>query len=243
MNLEKDLVKYKEENKSQAEFISMIIHQLRTPLAGTKWTFKMLLDGDLGSFNDEQKQIIQKGYEKNEQIIKLLEEVTVANQNNSWDFQYDFKLTSIEPILESIIANFLEEARFKLVSIVLEHPASSIPHVMADAEKLSIVFQNLIENGIKYNFENGTLKIILILENDYLLIRFFDTGIGIDTEDKDKIFTEFFRTEAAKKHSLEGTGLGLFTAKKIIERHNGEIWFENEAPKGTTFYVKLPLSK
>src|SRR6266550_2078524 len=94
----KELAKCQADNKSQSEFMSMVIHQLRAPLAGIKWTFEMLLDGDLGSFTDDQKKIIRMGFDKNKEMVKLLEEVTLANQNNSWDFQYNFESLDLESL-------------------------------------------------------------------------------------------------------------------------------------------------
>ncbi len=230
-----------EESKAKSEFLSMVTHQLRTPLSGLKWIFQMLLAGDLGSFNAEQKNIIQKGSESTERMISLLQEVITANQNNEWDFKYEFQKTDLGKIIESIITEFLEEARVNNVTIRFERPDQPLPLVNADPEKMMLVFQNLIENAIKYSDSGSAVVIRTHVEDASLVFSFQDHGIGIPKEEQSKIFQKFFRAENARERKKEGTGLGLFTAQNIIEKHGGTLTFESVPNKGTTFYCKLPL--
>jgi len=239
--LEVALKQSKIESQAQSEFLSMITHQLRTPLSGIKWTFKMLLDGDLGSFSDEQKQIISKGYESNERMLGLLNEVIIANQNQSWDFQYDMQTTDVEKLVERIITEYLETARAHDVHLVFHRPEQTSPMVMADPDKIAIILQNLLENAIKYSNEEGSVTVNLIPTKDTLAISISDEGIGIPAEAQARIFGKFFRADNAKELKKEGTGLGLFTARRIAEKHGGTLTFESEAGQGTTFFVQLPI--
>lgn len=233
----------KNENRAKSEFLSMVTHQLRTPLSGIKWTFKMLLDGDLGSFTDEQRAIIQKGYESNERMIKLLEEVIVANHTNSWDFQYSRTPSDIEHIIGNIVTEFLEEARVHKIHMVFNHPPRPLPLISVDPEKIAIVFQNLIENAIKYSEPEDTITITMNeLDANHVEITVADTGLGIPDEAKPSIFTKFFRADNVKELQKNGTGLGLFTAKNIVEKHGGTIRFESAMDQGTTFFITLPVS-
>ncbi len=239
--LETKLAACEQRNTAKSEFLSIVSHQLRTPLSGTKWIFKMLMDGDLGAFTDEQKDIVRKGYESNEQMIKLLNEIIVANQNEEWEFKYSFCKSDLEKIIESIITEFLEEARVKNVRIIFERPYRNFPLIELDPEKIRLAIQNLIENAIKYSHEDGKVVITLIPRTDTISLDVQDSGIGITAEQQEKIFQKFFRADNAKTHKKTGTGLGLFTARAVVERHHGKLSFKSIENRGTTFTVTLPI--
>lgn len=245
--LKQVISKLENQNQEMIEFISMLAHQLRTPLSGIKWTFKMLLDGDLGSFTKEQQDIIRKGYDNNEHLIKLLEEVMKANQTAHWDFNYNPKPLDIEEFISEIVTEFLESAHAHEVSIIFKHPINPLKMVCVDKDKLRTVLENIIENAIRYNQEGGTITIEPIEKTDNkkngcsgIEVHIHNTGIGIPAEESGKIFTKFFRATNAKRLRQDGTGLGLFTAKKIIEHHGGQIWFESKEYQGATFTFCLP---
>ncbi|MDH5442469.1 MAG: HAMP domain-containing histidine kinase [Candidatus Nomurabacteria bacterium] len=238
-----DLDKCNSESQEKSEFLSMITHQLRTPLSGIKWTFKMILDGDIGSFSEEQKQIINKGFDASERMVELLEEVITANQNDQWDFTYNFSPVDISKVIDGIIMEFYEVARTHNVSIGYKPPEQSIGLVEADGEKIAIVMQNLLENSIKYNIDEGEVSVSLSQIDGYARIQISDTGIGIPEGQISNVFTKFFRADNAKEIKKQGTGLGLFTAKKIIERHGGTISIESTLGKGTRFTILLPLKQ
>lgn len=241
--LQTELAQCEARNTAKSEFLSIVSHQLRTPLSGNKWIFKMLLDGDLGAFTAEQKEIIQKGYESNEQMIKLLNEIIIANQNEEWEFKYSFCKVDVEKIIESIITEFLEEARVKNVRLVFERPYRNSPLAELDPEKIRLAIQNIFENAIKYSNEGGAVIITLAPTPTAITLTVQDSGIGITRDQQEKIFQKFFRADNAKIAKKHGTGLGLFTAKKIIERHHGTIDFTSHEGKGTTFTITLPISQ
>lgn len=229
------------ESQAKSEFLSMVTHQLRTPLSGIKWTFKMLLDGDLGSFSEEQRQIITKGAESNQRMIDLLNEIIVANQNQSWDFQYDMQKIDLEKLVERLITEHLETARAHDVHLVFNRPEDEMPMVNADPDKIAIILQNLLENAIKYSNPEGNVTVSITPTTDAITISVTDEGIGIPADAQEHIFSKFFRADNAKELKKEGTGLGLFTAKRIAEKHGGSMTFESETGKGTTFFVQLPV--
>lgn len=250
IDLEKRIKKLEHQNQDMAEFISMLAHQLRTPLSGIKWTFKMLLDGDLGSFTKEQQDIIREGFHNNERLITLLEEVVEANRTAHWDFHYSLEPIDIEKFLADLITEFLEEAHAHEVHIIFKHPEQTLPKIQADREKLHTVIENLLENAIRYNQEGGTITIEPSLKPENIKegcgeieVHIHNTGIGIPEKEQEKIFTKFFRATNAKRVRREGTGLGLFTAKKIIEHHGGHIWFTSKEYEGATFSFCLPTTK
>lgn len=230
-----------EENQLKSDFLSLIVHQLRTPLVATKWIFKMIMDGDLGNISKEQRGIIEKGFESNERMIKMLAEVSYAIHTNEWELKFNLVPVDVTHCIESTVSAFTNEAETKQLQLLFKKP-DFIPLVMADKEKIYLVIQNLIENAIKYSKENSVITIHLELFKNNLVVSVTDTGIGIPENVQKHIFKKFFRaTNASKKES--GTGLGLFISKQIIEGHRGTIWFESTENIGTTFFFSLPLVK
>lgn len=119
--------------------------------------------------------------------------------------------------------------------------ALGLPKINTDPKLLYMVFQNLLSNAVKYTQKKGRIEFSIKKENDQILISIADTGLGIPKEQQDKIFTKLFRADNVREKDTEGTGLGLYIVKSIIEHSGGKIWFESEENKGTTFYVELPL--
>lgn len=241
--LEKELEKCRRENESKSEFLSMAIHQLRTPLSGNKWAFHMLLNGDLGELSKEQREVLEKGADMNQNMINLLEEIIQANQNDTWSFQYSISKADIRKVLRSTVNEFQEGATAHHITLVLKETEDQIPLIAIDVEKITFALQNLVENAIKYGKEGGHVIIQLSSKNEYVIISIQDEGIGIPKEEQNHIFTKFFRANNAKEKKKKGTGLGLFTAKKIIERHHGSLHFESKEDKGTTFFLSIPFSQ
>ncbi len=230
----------KQENQAKSDFLSMIVHQLRTPLSATKWIFKMMMDGDLGAVSPEQVNIIKRGFESNEQMIRMLAEISHANHVSEWKMHFDLVPMDITECISSTIGSFAGEARQKNIAISFHGP-DHLPLVMADKEKISLVVQNLIENGLKYNRKDGNLTIKAEIFKDSVVLSFTDTGIGIPMNCQTHIFSKFYRADNAKQAD-KGTGLGLFVGKEIIEGHHGTIWFESTENIGTTFFFSLPLA-
>lgn len=239
--LKQENQKLKDENQLKSDFLAMMVHQLRTPLAATKWIFKMMMDGDLGSISVEQRNIITRGFESNEQMIRMLAEISHANHVHEWKMQFHLEPTDIGNCITAAIGAFAGEAKLKDITLTFHCP-THIPLVMADKEKICLVVQNLIENGLKYNREHGSLTIKAETFKESLVLSFTDTGIGIPLDSQQHIFSKFYRAENAKRTD-KGTGLGLFVGKEIIEGHRGTIWFESTENVGTTFFFSLPLAK
>lgn len=246
MDLQSKLVLLEEENKhlrlenqEKSDYLSMAVHQLRTPLAATKWIFKMMMDGDLGNISSAQRDIIKRGFENNETMIKMLSEISTANHSSEWKLKLDFKSTNIEDCIASTLAEFAPEATTKKIILHFQKTAP-LPLVTADKEKICIVLQNLIENAIKYNQVGGSVTISAETFDGRLVIAVSDIGMGIPVEDQKHVFTKFYRASNTQKE--KGTGLGLFVAKQIIEGHHGTIWFESTPTIGTTFFFSLPVA-
>ena len=158
-------------------------------------------------------------------------------------FGYDFNQVNIIDFLSGILTNAEAMAKKYEVKFYSDKGGETVVNLMIDANRLGLAISNLVDNAIKYNVKNGsvTVKLERLPDKPYLQISIKDTGIGIPPEDMPKLFTRFFRTENATKMETEGSGLGLYIAKNIINRHGGTIWAESILGRGTTVYFTFPI--
>ena len=235
----RDVTREKAIERMKTEFVSISAHQLRTPLSAIKWILKTILDGDLGPLSKMQKEYLEKAYASNERMISLIHDLLNVTRIEEGRFLYKLEPVNLVEIVESIVRAFkkeIDEKKLKVTFIKSAH----FPLMKLDKEKISIAIQNLIENAIRYTPEKG--KILISLKKKDNQIEFFvkDTGIGIPKDQQERIFSKFFRAKNAIKIEPNGSGLGLFVTKKVIEAHGGKIWFQSEEGKGSTFYFTLP---
>ena len=239
LKIENEQLKKSNENKS--DIISITAHQLRTSLSALKWILKMFIDEDVGKLSSEQNELIQKAYTSNERMLALVNDLLVLNRTEDISIPYNFQKINILKLLEQTLFEFYGETKKKGIELNFLKPKNDIPLLNCDEEMIRIVIQNLLENSIKYSNQGGKVLISLDQKENNIEISVHDNGIGVDVSDKDSIFKKFFRAPNAIEKEIVGSGLGLFTTKNIIERHNGKIWFESAGGNGTTFFITLPI--
>jgi len=250
MNKDEEIKKLQEENEKlvklcsvKADMVSISAHQIRTSLSALKWIIKMFLDGDLGKLNTEQKNLLKKAFDGNDRAIGIVNELLLANKTeNVVEKKYNFEKIDITELIDISIFDFTGEASAKNIEIIFLTPDKKKSSVKIDKEKIRVVFQNILENAIKYSNNNGKVFITLKEENNFVEVSIKDTGIGISEDGKKKIFEKFYRDPEAQKKEVIGSGIGLFTTKKIVEDHSGKIWFESSPEEGTTFFFTVPLA-
>lgn len=228
--------------KLKTEFVSLSAHQLRTPLSAIKWILKMLLDGDLGPLNKEQKEFLEKAFYSNERMINLINDLLNITRIEEGRFLFEFKPADIIEVTEKIIDSFKDEIERKKIKFEFKKPPKKLSPISLDVEKIKLAIENLIDNAITYTPEGGRVYVSL-KGNKEILFSVKDSGIGIPEDQKERVFTKFFRAKNALKIETEGSGLGLYITKNIIEAHGGKIWFESKENKGSTFYFTLPYKK
>ncbi len=230
----------RELDQRKSEFITTVAHQLRTPLSGMKWTLNMLVKGDLGEFSSEQKQSLVQLAENNERLILLVEKLLSANQLDLAKYQLSLTDTDIVALVADAVKANGMYAKAKNVSINFQHSAQALP-LKIDKEKIRTVFENLLDNAIKYSRPGGAILVTLEQEGDILKCKVSDNGIGLPAGEEDQVFSQFFRATNARAVEPDGNGLGLFIVKGIIELHGGEMRFESKENEGSTFYFTLPI--
>jgi len=236
-----NLTREKMIDQMKSEFISIAAHQLRTPLSAIKWVIKMLLDGDMGKLNDEQSKILFKGYRSNERIINLVNDMLNVSRIEEGRFGYSFGRENFEEALKIVIDNLDNQIKEKNLDLKIIKP-KKIPLVYMDKQKMVLVLQNLIENSVKYTPENGKIEVSLEPGKRFVNVSVKDSGVGVPEKDQIKLFTKFFRAENVIKMQTEGSGLGLFMVKNIIEKHGGDISVKSKEGEGTEMNFTLPLN-
>lgn len=236
-----DVTREKIIEQMKTEFVSLTAHQLRTPLSAIKWTLRMILDGDLGKVVRTQKDFLQKTYQSNERMIELINNLLNVARIEEGRFLYKLSFVQIEDMVRSVINSYLRKAKERKISLKFIKEKKKFPKIKVDAEKLSLAIQNLVDNAIRYTPSGGRVTVALKSDKKEVECSVEDSGIGIPKGQQNRVFSKFFRGANAMRTETEGSGLGLFIAKNVIEAHGGKIWFESEENKGTTFYFILPL--
>ena len=227
-------------DQMKTDFVSVATHQLRTPLSAIKWTLSMLLKGDLGPLNDEQKTFLMKAYESNDRMVALLGEMLISDQIESGKMQSSTMTSNVPNLPENLLLELQGLAEKKKVNLHFEHPAAVYAPISIDPRHLRAVLQNLLENAIKYSKSGGDVTLHIEEVGPQTLFAVSDTGIGIPLDAQKNIFTRFFRAPNAIRIETDGSGLGLFIVKSILEKSRGTIQFKSEEDKGTVFTISLP---
>ena len=236
-----DITREKIIERMKTEFVSLAAHQLRTPLSAIKWTLRMLLDGDLGKITEEQRGFIEKTYKSNERMISLINALLNVTRIEEGRYIYKPVFAQIENIVQFVINSFKEETGRKKIKLEFKKPRKKLPEVKVDVEKTRLAINNLLDNAIKYTPSGGKVTVSFKYTKKAIKFSIKDTGVGIPKDQQERVFTKFFRGANVMRMDTEGTGLGLFITKNIIEAHGGKIWFESEENKGTTFFFTLPV--
>ncbi len=236
-----DMSREKVVERMKSQFVSIAAHQLRTPLSIIKWSLSMLLEGDLGILTKEQKDLIVKTYDTNERMIRLINDLLNVARIEEGRFMYKPKTVDLVEVVDLIIDNARPLAKGKDIDLTFKKPKDeSSKIVKADIEKLSLAIKNLVENAIFYTKNGGTVIVSVKRKKDQVVFSVKDNGIGLPKKQWSRIFTKFFRADNAIRMETEGTGLGLFITKNIIEAHGGKIGFKSKENEGTTFTFHLP---
>ena len=228
-------------DKAKSEFLSIASHQLRTPLTAIRGYVAMGLDGDYGPVPAKLKNPLQIVLDSSARLARLINIFLNISRIEAGKFKLEMTEVDLGKVLENIIKELSKEAEAKKLQLQFVRPKQKIPLVKIDSDKIKDVIYNLIDNAIKYTLE-GFIKVMIEKIDSQLKISFKDSGIGIETDEAKELFNKFVRGDGVARIQPDGSGLGLYIAKKIIEAHGGKIWVESEGKgKGSTFIFTLPL--
>ncbi len=234
-----DITTFKQLDEMKSNFVQMVSHELRSPLASIKQLLMVMLDGLAGELADKQRELLNRSQLKIQGLLDLINDLLdVAKIESGHAFQQQVPIL-LSDILEQIVALMKPRAEKQNVALRLDLPPL-LPLIQADPRSMEELFTNLISNAIHYSPEGGEVVVSAVSHGDYLTLLVSDTGIGIEPEEVSKIFDKFYRVKHPKTRQVIGTGLGLAIVKGIVESHRGSIEVESQPGVGTVFRVLLP---
>ena len=228
-----------EKEMMRKNFVSLVSHELRSPLAAVQQNLYVLTGGIVGEIPAKADEILVRIQERIRGLINLINDWLDLSRIESGQMISEMVPVDLSQVVTDVVETLKPLAEDKKVSVAYNPPAK-LPNIQGDRRAIEILLMNLVNNGIKYNKYNGSLEIALETDEDSVRIFVKDTGIGIPEEKKPFIFEQFYRTRGGD--NVGGSGLGLSIAQKIVEVHNGTIDVESEVDVGTTFIVRLPTS-
>jgi PAS domain S-box-containing protein len=240
----RDITKEQEVDKAKTEFVSLASHQLRTPLTSINWYTEMLMAGDAGKITAHQKKYLKEIYNGNQRMVELVNSLLSVSRLELGTFVFEPQPTNVVEVTKDSIKEQEQDAAVRKIELSSVF-AKDLPLIPTDPKLLRMVVQNLLSNAIKYTPEEGKITIALALDaqKEHVVLAVADTGYGIPKNQQDRIFSKLFRADNARAKEVEGTGLGLYIVKSVVEHAGGSVWFESEINKGTTFYVALPVKE
>jgi PAS domain S-box-containing protein len=237
----RDITNDREIDRLKTEFVSIASHQLHAPLSGTKWFLELLLRGKAGPIAPELRGYLEQVYASNERMISLVEDLLfISNIGMSVKVDISKQNVDVIPLIDRAIkdnVDLIQEGKIEIVK------SDSLPRQLVlpvDAEKVHRIFYNLISNAVKYSKPRGRVEIGCQEGPSIATFSLKDYGYGIPERQRARVFERFFRADNIITKVSDGTGLGLYIIKTLIEAHGGKIWFESEENMGTTFFFTIP---
>ncbi len=229
-------------DRAKDEFISMASHQLRTPLTSMKGLVSMVLEGDVGKINKQQRELLQDAYISSDRMVHIINDFLNVSRLQTGKFVIDVSPVNLAKLVKEEIDSLQVQVKAHDMKLEVNLPdIKTFPVYMLDDTKIRQVVINFIDNAIYYSKPDSKIKVFLELDKITGDILFYvkDNGIGIPKEAKEHLFEKFYRADNARKQRPDGTGVGIFLAKKVIDSSNGEIMFTSEEGKGSTFGFKF----
>lgn len=237
--LERDITREKEVDKAKIEFISLAAHELKTPLSTISLASEMLMRDIVGDISRENKRYLKTIIFEIKNMIEMIEKFLNVSRIELGKFPINYEPMRLSEVLDKTVREISHQIKGKKIHFIKDYN-NRLPSLLADKKVLQIIIENLLLNSIKYTYENG--KVILKVDetSKKIIIKISDNGIGIPESDQPKIFTKMFRAENVFKTKNDGSGLGLYFVKNLINQCGYSIDFKSKEQKGTTFAISIP---
>lgn len=232
----------KEIDEAKDEFISMASHQLRTPLTSMKGYVSMVLDGDTGTITEPQRSMLQQAYNSSQRMVYLIADLLNVSRLRTGKFIINNKVTDLPLLVESELNQLNESAMNRNIKFIYKKP-DDFPKVLLDETKIRQVVMNFLDNALYYTPKGGRVAVELLANNSIVECLVTDSGLGVPKNEQHNLFTKFYRAQNARKMRPDGTGLGLYMARKVIVAQGGSIVFHSNEGEGSTFGFKFPRDK
>ena len=237
MEIEKANEKLKKLDTLKSDFMSLVSHELKTPLSAIRTSAEFLESEDTVD-TDVKKEMFNNVIMNVDRLTRLINDILDLSKIEAGKMEFHFEKVNVQEITKVAIENIKYLALKNNIAISMEIPENLSP-VFADKNKLIIVLNNLISNALKFTYSGGTMLLSAKEEKDDIEIRVKDTGIGVDKETVSKIFDKFYQVDSSSRRKIGGTGLGLTISNGIIRAHGSKICVESEPGKGSIFYFRL----
>ena len=226
-------------DQAKDEFVSMASHQLRTPLTSIKGYVSMVMEGDAGKINDTQRHLLGEAFESSERMVRLIADFLSVSRLQTGKFIIDAHPVDLDVMMRSEVNTLRALAEAHGQTLVYSGPVAR-RETEIDRSKVGQVVMNFIDNAIYYSPSGSTISVSLEYTDDEAIVLVKDQGIGVPLEEQERLFSKFFRATNARKQRPDGTGVGLFLAKKVITAHKGAMIFKAEDETGSSFGFRVP---
>ena len=246
IGLTRSFEKIAEANEMKSEFIRIVSHQLRAPISNCRWATEFLISGRIGKAEEKQQKYFNILRENIKRMQELISKLLTVSRIESGKLPLKIESFPLQNLIQDLILKFRPLAEASNVKVIFTHEPD-VPQAVGDSSQTKVVLENLLDNAIRYaslslKDHEGKVRIRLKTKNNSLYFEIKDNGIGISESDQKYIFQKFFRGKKVLKYRTQGSGLGLYISKSIIDESGGKIGFSSVPQKGSTFWFTLPSS-
>lgn len=229
-------------NKMKTEFVSIASHQLKTPISEMKWEMELLITKFSDGLSEKQKEIIKEISRSGEKMGKLVNDLLDVARIDQGSLALAKDKVDLKKLIEEVIETQKMFAKASNVELKMDSKKEESFDIVTDKRRILVVLDNLISNAIKYIDGKGNVDIILEKDGDMIQICVRDNGVGIPKNEQNNVAEKFFRSNNSMRNKADGTGLGLYIAKNIVEQSGGTLWFKSIENVGSEFYFTLPTN-